>query len=261
MSLRSCINIYVNLIFIIVISFILASCSDEKPETETSKESIESAEKKANELLEKARNLMDKKRYDKAITLFEDIEKQYPFYEAAQRAKILLPRALYKEQEYERAIAEADEFIQQNPGHSELAFMHQVKAMAYYDRISDITRDQDTTSQALLVFEEIITKFPDSDYAKDAKYKIDLLRDHLAGKEMEVGRFYQKQEKYFAALNRFLQVYESYQDTAQIEEALYRIVETKKILGLSGEAREFAAILGHNYPSSKWYKKAYKLLN
>ena len=144
-------------------------------------------------------------------------------------------------------------------GNKDIAYAYYMKGLCYYEQIVEVQKDQSISRQALDAFNQVIVRFPDSDYAQDAKLKIDLIYDHLAGQEMEVGRFYLKQKNYLSALNRFSEVVNHYQTTSHIEEALYRQAEIYKILGLNKESQDAVKVLGHNYPNSKWYKRALKL--
>lgn len=243
---------------LVILSFSsVVSCSsgeEDSLKTEVTK-------KTAEDLYAEAKKMVENGRYSKAIPMFEEVERLYPFSNLAPKSQVMTAYSHYKNEDYDKAIGVIDSFVTLNPGNAEVDFMYYLKASSYYDRISDVKRDQDITEKAKSSFEEVIRRFPGSDYAKDSKYKIDLIRDHLAGKEMEIGRFYLRKKKYIAAVNRFKEVFDKYEDTPQIEEALYRLVESNKILGLSGEAKKYASILGHNYPESKWYKRSYSLVN
>lgn len=238
----------------------LSACSwfggddDGKIEADIPKESAEI-------LYSEAKGMVEQGRYTKAISIFEEVERLYPFSNLAPKAQVMTAYSHYKNEDYDKAISVIDNFVKLNPGNSEIDFMYYLKANSYYDRISDVKRDQDITVKAKAAFEEVMRRFPGTDYAKDSKYKIALIRDHLAGKEMEIGRFYLNDKKYIAALNRFKTVFEEYEDTPQIEESLYRLVETNMILGLRGEAQKYGSVLGHNYPNGIWYERAYSLLN
>ena len=247
-------------LFIISLSSITASCSWFSDDKEGDIQD-EYANKSDKEIYQEAKVYMDKGSYQKASDTFLEIERLYPFSQLANKAKVMSAYSYYKDEEYEKAIDAIDTFVQFNPGSEEVMFMYYLKAICYYDRITDTKRDQDITQKAKETFEELSSRFPDSRYARDAKYKLDLIKDHLAGKEMEIGRYYLKQEKPLAAINRFKHVVKNFEETSQIEEALYRLVETNLILGIDDEAVKYAAVLGHNYPSGAWYKKAYKLLN
>jgi outer membrane protein assembly factor BamD len=167
--------------------------------------------------------------------------------------------AQYEAGNYGEAIIAADRFIQLHPGHRDIAYAYYLKAISYYVQIVDIGRDQKTTELALKALDDVIRRFPDSKYARDAKLKLDFTRDHLAGKEMEIGRYYLKRGQYLAAMNRFKRVIDNYQTTTHVPEALERLVECDLALGLNDEAQANAAVLGHNYPGSEWYVDAYSL--
>ncbi len=198
--------------------------------------------------------------YKSAIENFEEIERLYPFSKLATKAQVMIAYSYYKNEDYDDTAIIVDNFARLHPGNADISYMYYLKALSYYDRIADVKRDQEITQEALKSLQEITRRFPDSEYARDAKLKIDLVYSHLAGKEMEIGRFYQREGKYLAAVNRFKIVVEHYQNTSHIKEALYRMAETNILLGLVGEARKSAAVLGHNYPDSKWYKYAYRLV-
>ena len=199
-------------------------------------------------------------KFDDAIHNFQELERQHPFSGWSTRAQLMVAFAQYRQELHSESLATIDRFIKLHPGHKDLAYMYYLRAMNHYVRISDVKRDQSHTQAAREGFESVIQRFPDSPYARDARLKLTLTRDHMAGKEMAVGRFYQNQRKYLAAMNRFKRVVEEYQQTSQIPEALYRLTETYFALGLTDEAEKAAAVLGHNYPQSEWYKHAYGLL-
>jgi outer membrane protein assembly factor BamD len=203
---------------------------------------------------------LQKGKYSSAVHTFEELERQYPYSGWAIRAEMMAAYTHYKAGEFDLAIAGADSFIRMHPGHRDLPYIYYLKGMSYYARIRDVTRDQDPTQKALAAFDEVANRFPDSPYARDAKLKATLCRDHLAGGEMQVGRYYEGKGQYLAAINRFRVVVEQYQTTAQVPEALYRLTESYLALGLNDEATRAAAILGYNYPGTTWYQQAYDLL-
>ena len=166
----------------------------------------------------------------------------------------------YEDGKYDDAIIAADRFIQLHPGNADVAYAYYLKAICYYMQIIDVGRDQKTTEQALKALDDVVRRFPDSKYARDAKLKLDFTHDHLAGKEMEIGRYYLKRGEYLAAMNRFKRVIDNYQTTTHVPEALERLVECDLALGLTNEAKENAAVLGYNYPGSHWYSDAYALV-
>lgn len=212
-------------------------------------------------LFDEAQNDLDEGLYRTAAQKFDDIERLYPFSVWAKRAMLMSAFAHYKNEDYARAIAGLDRFIQLHPADERADYAYYLKAMCYYDQISDIRRDQKMTEMALSSLMAVIDRFPQSEYAKDARLKIDLTFDHLAGREMEIGRYYLNNQIYNAAIKRFQKVVTKYQTTTHVAEALYRLVEANLALGLRQEAVKNAAILGHNYPGSEWYEDAYQLVN
>jgi len=162
---------------------------------------------------------------------------------------------------YDDAIAALDRFIELHPGSDKVDYAYYLKALCFYEQISDVRRDQAMSKDALEALETVTNRFPDSKYARDAKYKRDLVQDHLAGQEMEIGRYYQGRKQYQSAMNRFLAVVKEYQTTTHVAEALHRLVECYTALGLKDEATHVAAVLGHNYPGSEWYQDSYALLD
>lgn len=210
----------------------------------------------AEELYTQAHKLLEKTSYAKAAETFEKVELEHPYSKWATKAKLMGAYAYYKDQKYDDAILSLDRFIKYHPGNQDTPYAYYLKALCYYEQIVTVDKDQSNTAKAKEAFEQVINRFPDSEYAQDAKLKIDLTNDHLAGKEMEVGRYYLKQKNYLSALNRFSVVVNEYQTTSHIEEALYRQVEIYTILGLNSEARTAAKVLAYNYPDGKWTKKA-----
>lgn len=195
-----------------------------------------------------------------AIKFFDEVDRQHPYSVWANKAQLMSAYTLYASNKYDDALSALDRFIQLHPGSRDAPYAYYLKALCYYERITDITRDQDITEQALKSLQDVVRRFPDSNYARDAQLKIDLTRDHLAGKEMDIGRFYMKRNQYLAAINRFRAVVEKYQTTDQVPEALERLTEAYLAIGLTEEAQEAGAVLGHNFPGSPWYQDAYKLL-
>lgn len=198
--------------------------------------------------------------YKTATKSFSEVERQYPYSSYATKAIIMQAYAAYRRKSYDDAIIAANRFITLHPGHKDAAYAHYLVALSNYERINDVKRDQTATKQALADLEEIERRFPESPYARDAGKKVLVARDHLAGKEMDIGRYYYKQGSYLAGINRFKRVVTEYQSTSQTPEALYRLSEGYMALGVVSEAQTAAAILGHNYPNSDWYKDAYNLV-
>lgn len=195
-----------------------------------------------------------------AIKMFDEVDRQHPYSVWANKAQLMSAFALYAANKYEPAITQLDRFIQLHPGSRDAPYAYYLKALCYYERITDVTRDQGITEDALKALQDVVRRFPDSAYARDAQLKIDLTRDHLAGKEMDIGRFYMKRNQWLAAINRFRRVVELYQTSAQVPEALERLTECYLAIGLTDEAQQAAAVLGYNYPGSEWYVDAYNLL-
>ncbi len=196
----------------------------------------------------------------KAAKLFDEVERQHPYSSWATKAQLMAAYAHYRANEYDDAVAAADRFIELHPANPDVPYAYYLKGLSYYERISDIHRDQEMTEQAKKVFEDIVTRFPNSEYARDARLKIDLANDHLAGKEMVIGRYYLTRGFYLAAINRFRIVIDRYQTTTHTPEALLRLTEAYTALGIDDEARKTAAVLGYNFPQSDWYADAYKLV-
>ncbi len=217
-------------------------------------------ERPVEELYNDAVDALGQGDYPDAARLFDEVERQHPYSIWATKAQLMSAYAHYEEQEYDDAVLGLDRFIQLHPGNRDVAYAYYLKALGYYEQITDVGRDQKTTQRALEGLEEVIRRFPDSKYARDARLKLDLTRDHLAGKEMEVGRFYLKRRHYLAAINRFRNVIESYQTTTHAPEALHRLAEAYSALGVDTEAQDAASVLGYNFPSSNWYADSYSVV-
>jgi len=198
--------------------------------------------------------------YAKSAKAFDEVERQHPYSTWATKAELMSAYALYQASNYDDSILAADRFIQLHPGHRDVAYAYYLKALDYYVQISDVERDQKITDDALKALQEVIRRFPESRYARDARLKVDLTRDHLAGKEMEIGRFYENQHEYLAAINRFRTVVDKYQTTTHVPEALHRLTECYLAVGLTGEAQRTTAVLGFNYPGSEWYRDSYAMV-
>jgi len=195
-----------------------------------------------------------------AAALFDEVERQHPYSPWARRAQLMSAFSYYVARDYTKSIQSAQRFLSIHPGNKDAPYAYYLIALSYYEQISDVTRDQKTTELALAALREVERRFPQSEYASDARLKIDLVNDHLAGKEMEIGRFYERSGKWTAAQIRFQNVIDTYQTTSHAPEALYRLTETSLALGIPQEAKKYAAVLGANYPGSKWYEKAYELV-
>ena len=203
---------------------------------------------------------LNKREYKQAATAFDEVERQHPYSVWATKAQLMAAFAHYQDNKYDEAIVALDRFIQLHPGHRDIAYAYYLKGLSYYEQISDVGRDQKMTELAMQYLGEVVNRFPESKYARDASLKIDLTRDHLAGKEMEIGRYYLRQQQYLAGINRFAIVVKKYQTTTHVPEALGRMVEAYIALGLDMEAQKVAAVLGHNFPGSPWYQDSYRLV-
>ena len=214
----------------------------------------------AEELYSHAQDLLDRESYEQAGKAFEEVERQHPYSQWATRGELMAAYAYYQANRYDEAVAAAERYIDLHPGNHDVPYAYYMVGQSYYEQISDVGRDQEMTQKALSSFTELIRRYPDSAYASDAKLKIDLVRDHLAGKEMEVGRFYQKRQLWLAGINRFQKVVTDYQTTTHVPEALHRLTESYLALGMLKQAQEAAAVLGYNFPGSEWYERSYALL-
>jgi outer membrane protein assembly factor BamD len=204
--------------------------------------------------------LNEKHDFKEAAKKFEEVDRQHPYSEWARKALIMSAFAYYQGHQFEEAIASAKRYVTLHPGTPDAAYAQFLIGSSYYDQIPTVTRDQGTTEKALNALDEVARKFPDTEYAASAKKKIDVAKDQLAGKEMAIGRFYQEKHNYTAAINRFKVVVTQYQTTRHVEEALERLTESYMALGIVQEAQTAAAVLGHNFPDSPWYKDAYNLV-
>jgi len=217
-------------------------------------------EQTAETLYETANAQLRDGRYAEAARTFEDLDRQHPYSRLAVDAQIMAAYSYYKNDDDVSALAALDRFIELHPGNRSAPYAYYLRAIVHYERIADVQRDQSRTLQALNSLREVARRYPDSAYARDARLKITLAEAQLAAKEMAVGRYYLNERDYVAAANRFLNVVRDYQTTGQTPEALYRLVEIYLTLGIVGEARTNAAVLGHNFPDSAWYRRAYALM-
>jgi outer membrane protein assembly factor BamD len=216
-------------------------------------------EEPVDDLYNRAMDLMQQGDDRAAARAFEEVERQHPYSEWATRAQLMAAYAFYEANNYDEAVAAARRFIDLHPGNEDVAYAYYLIGVAHYEQISDVGRDQKMTELALDAFDELIRRFPDSRYARDAEIKADLARDHLAGKEMEIGRYYLRRGEYVAAVNRFNNVIDRYQTTTHVAEALHRLTEAYLALGVQQEARRTASVLGYNFPGSEWYQDSYAL--
>ena len=241
-----------NIIAICGMAILLAACS--------SNDAPEYVERPVSELYNSAQDLLDAKEYQKAAEAFDEVERQHPYSVWATKATLMSAYAYYQDNKYDDAISAIDRFISLHPANPDVPYAYYLKALSYYEQISDVGRDQQMTQDAMQALDDIIRRFPDSKYARDAKLKKDLTVDHLAGKEMSVGRYYQDRQEFLAAINRFKSVLDKYQTTTHVPEALARLTECYLALGLEGEAKRTASVLGHNFPGSDYYSDSYALL-
>ncbi|HEX7783486.1 MAG TPA: outer membrane protein assembly factor BamD [Sphingobium sp.] len=203
---------------------------------------------------------LDRHQYKLAAALFDEVERQHPYSPWARRAQLMSAFSYYMNRDYNQAISAAQRFLSIHPGNRDAPYAYYLISLSYYEQIADVTRDQKITQQALDALGELIRRYPDTRYASDARLKVDLVNDHLAGKEMEIGRFHQRRGQWLAATLRFRTVIDKYQTTTHAPEALERLVESYLALGVPEEAKKAAAVLGANYPGSKWYERSYKLI-
>ena len=237
---------------ILCIALTLSGCKNEKDD--------KYEEKPVTDLYKKATTELKDKNFKIAAKNYEEVIRQHPYSNYAMQAHIMAAYAHYRAMAYEDAVASVDAFIQLYPNNKHVPYAYYLKALCYYNQISSIERDQRITESAEYALQELMRRFPYSPYAKDARLKLDLTREHIAGGNMEIGRFYQRQKLPIAALGRFQEVVKRYDRSTHTPEALYRLVELNLFLGIVKEAQASAAVLGHNYPKNKWYQKAYKLL-
>ncbi|MEE4206146.1 MAG: outer membrane protein assembly factor BamD [Erythrobacter sp.] len=212
-------------------------------------------------LYSEAQRRLDRGNTILAAALFDEVERQHPYSPWARRAQLMSAFSYYLARDYNKAIQNAQRFLSIHPGNKDAPYAYYLIALSYYEQISDVNRDQKITEQAQIALEEVNRRFPQTEYAADARLKLDLVVDHLAGKEMEIGRFYQRSGQWLAAAIRFRNVIEEFDTTSHTPEALYRLTESNLALGIPEEAVKYAAVLGANYPGSEWYEKAYKLVD
>ena len=212
-------------------------------------------------LYAEAQRRMDRGNIILAAALFDEVERQHPYSPWARRAQLMSAFSYYLARDYNKAIQNSQRFLSIHPGNKDAPYAYYLIALSYYEQISDVNRDQKITEQARAALREVNRRFPQSEYAADARLKIDLVDDHLAGKEMEIGRFYQRSGQWLSANLRFRNVVDNFETTSHTPEALYRLTESTLALGLPQEAVKYAAVLGANYPGTKWYARAFKLID
>ena len=230
---------------------LLAACAAEEPKY---------VEKPVEELYNTAVDLMQQQEFTKAAKAFDEVERQHPYSQWATRAELMAAYSQFRNGEYGQAILAAQRYLQLHPGSEGAPYANYLIAVSYYEQIVDVQRDQKATQDALTALQLVAARYPDTDFARDAQLKVDLVREHLAGKEMAIGRFYLKRGEYLASINRFRLVIDEYQTTSHVPEALHRLTEAYLGLGIVHEAQAAAAVLGHNFPGSDWYQDSYRLL-
>ncbi|MCG6203679.1 outer membrane protein assembly factor BamD [Rhodopseudomonas sp. HC1] len=227
----------------------------------TSKDDDKFNDEPADKLYNEGLYLMNKDKDLKAASKkFEEVDRQHPYSDWARKSLLMSAYSYYQAGDYDSCIGSATRYVTLHPGSPDAAYAQYLIAASHYDQIPDISRDQGRTEKAIASLEEVIRKYPTSEYANQAKQKLEGARDQLAGKEMDVGRYYMKKRDYAAAINRFKTVVTRYQTTRHVEEALARLTEAYMAIGIVGEAQTAAAVLGHNFPDSRWYKDAYNLV-
>lgn len=213
-----------------------------------------------NTLYNSAKQRLDNGSYATAAALFDEVERQHPYSIWARRAQLMSAFSYYLAKDHTKSIESARRFLAIHPGNKDAPYAMYLVAMNYYEQIEDVNRDQSITKQALDSLGEVVRRHPDTRFASDARLKVDLVRDHLAGKEMEIGRFYQRRNQWLASVSRFRNVVDEFQTTTHAPEALMRLTESYLALGIPEEARKSAAVLGANYPGTDWYQRAYELV-
>jgi outer membrane protein assembly factor BamD len=246
-----------------LVALALGGCSlfeTDDASNDLNKDAAQYQERPIDEIYAAAWIQINKGNWDQAAAQFNEVDRQHPYSVWARRAQLMSAFCSYQANKYDDAVSTADQYISLHPGSQEVAYAFYLKAIALYEQIVDVGRDQSKTLGALVALQDVVQRFPDTEYARDATLKIDLTQDHLAGKEMAVGRYYLTRGDYIGAINRFRVVIEQYQTTPQIAESLERLTEAYYSLGLNSEAQTAAAVLGANYPGSEWYTDAYNLL-
>ena len=239
-----------------LISLLFSSCSDSQNNIGIGV----SEDRAAEEIFNSGERDLIRRRYNDAAEKFKEVERLYPYSDWAKRALIMQVYSFHKDKEYENVVSAANRFIEFHPKDKDIPYAYYLIGLSYYDQVLAIGRDQKLTQEALKIFELIIKEYPDSEYASSSKIKFDFLKNQLASKEMEVGRYYLKRSHYVSAINRFRGIIEDFSTTSQVPEALHRLVEAYLSLGLTDEAQTAGAILGYNYKSNEWYERSFELL-
>lgn len=232
----------------------LAACGGNK------RDEIAYVERPVETIYNEALRSLDRSNWDMAAAQFDEVQRQHPYSAWAQRAMLMSSYAHYRSRSYDKAVSSAQDYISLHPGGDGAPYAYYLIGISQFDQIIDVGRDQARSDLALASLNEVIARYPGSDYARDAEIKTDMVKDQLAGKEMEVGRYYLNRGEHLAAINRFKKVVTDYQQTTHTPEALHRLVESYLSIGLIGQAQQAAAVLGHNYPGSDWYADSYAIM-
>lgn len=224
------------------------------------REELAYVERPVETIYNEAVQSLDRNRWDQAALQFDEVQRQHPYSPWAQRAMLMSAYAHYRSRDYEDAMKSAQEYISLHPGGDGAPYAYYLVAVCHFDQIIDVGREQARSELALAALNEVTARFPESEYARDAELKTDMVKDQLAGKEMEIGRYYLRRGEHLAAINRFKKVIQDYDTTSHAPEALHRLVEAYLTVGLTGQAQAAAAVLGHNYPGSAWYQDTYALM-
>lgn len=226
----------------------------------TRRDDVAYVERPVETIYNEATASLDRNRWDIAALQFDEVQRQHPYSVWAQRAMLMSAYARYRSRDYEDAIKAAQEYISLHPGGDGAPYAYYLVAVCHFDQIIDVGREQARSELALAALNEVTARFPESAYARDAELKQDMVKDQLAGKEMEIGRYYLRRSEHLAAINRFKKVVQQYDTTSHAPEALHRLVESYLSIGLTGQAQAAAAVLGYNYPGSPWYQDTYALM-
>lgn len=226
------------------------------------REGVQYVDEPVTQLYNRGAENLDRRRWAIARRAFEEVERQHPYSSWARRAMLMEAYAHYQANEYDEAIEDAQRFISLHPGNESAPYAYYLIAICHFERILDVGRDQGTTERALAALNDVVRRYPETAYARDARLKLDMVYDQLAGKEMTIGRFYLNRDQHLAAINRFRNVIENdhFQRTSHVPEALHRLVEAYLSVGMIEEAQRMAAVLGHNFPGSEWYERSYALM-
>jgi outer membrane protein assembly factor BamD len=236
---------------LLLVGVLLSACGDKE---------LEYREQSVFEIYSQAVVHLENGRFEQAALYFDEVERQHPYSVWATKAKLMSAYSYYHDGKYDDAVSRLDRFIQVHPGNRDIAYAYYLKGLCFYEQIADVRRDQEYTVKALDALQDIVTRFPATPYGRDARLKLDLTRDHLAGREMMIGRFYLNNRHFLAGINRFRVVVDTYSTTSHVPEALFRLTESFTALGLKEEAQKSAAVLGFNFPDTDWYRDAYGLM-